>query len=640
MLDDSNAQHIDNYRLGHELGRGGMAVVYEATDANLGRRVALKLLHEHIAGHPEYRDRLAREARAVAKLKHPNVLQIYACSPPNAERGYIVAELIEGPTLARFVEERGFRLPIVVAMLAQALAEGLAHAHEHHVVHRDIKPENVMIDRAGVPKITDFGLARLLDVQKVTLTGALLGSPAHMAPEVIEGEASTEQSDLFALGTTLYFALTGRLPFEGRNPAVVLNAILHGQYPDPQGHQPALDDELAELIRGLLMRDPADRPTSAASFAAACRAYLRTHDVEDAHADLRSFFQDPDAYERSMLPRLVHHYAQGARDALHEGRATHVLRKASVLQALAPEHPALDEVLAGLRRRQEARRLWIAVGAVGLALGAMITLALALQATGSRSEGPLGPSAQEQQESPPRTPASETPPTSTTSVVTASQTLLTDALHRASVRALTQSALDAVDASVAMSLRAALPPPPRPGLALPRTLPQRPPLEPLGQPGPLDLPASDASLPPGRVRLRVWPPAAEVLVAGERLGVAGELVDDLVLPPGSYLIVARIAELDASVQRTIAVQPGGELDVRITVPWPPASLFVDTNREVIVLVDGEMMGRGNERILVPIRTPEPERRVRVSVLPEGTFGSRIDRVVTVRTGAETRVDAP
>jgi len=179
---------LDKYELISVLGHGGMATVYLARDRRLGRNVAVKIIHPHLRDDLEIGARFVREARVVAKLHHPNIVEVFDVSEPGELERYLVVELVEGSSLRKFLAENG-RMPAkIAAAMAIEIADALEHAHQNGVIHRDIKPENVLIaDKgSGRVKITDFGIAKILDAQGVTVTGQVLGSPSHMAPEQIE----------------------------------------------------------------------------------------------------------------------------------------------------------------------------------------------------------------------------------------------------------------------------------------------------------------------------------------------------------------------------------------------------------------------------------------------------------------------
>src|SRR5215213_9353202 len=175
------------YRVLEEVGQGGMAVVYRAHDESLKREVAVKVLHSHLLAEVESKTRLEREAQAVAKLHHDNIVQIFDYSGIDSAASYIVTEFIDGQTLKQFMANRKPPPPEVAALVSIEIASALVHAHSLGIIHRDVKPDNVMVRKDGILKLMDFGVAQIMDLERMTVTGQLLGSPAYMAPEILEG---------------------------------------------------------------------------------------------------------------------------------------------------------------------------------------------------------------------------------------------------------------------------------------------------------------------------------------------------------------------------------------------------------------------------------------------------------------------
>ena len=236
--------HSGHYRLVRKIGQGGMSVVYEAFDERLKRSVALKLLHPFLAEASEYKARFLREAQAVARLTHPNILQIYDVS--HGDKLYIVTELLNGGTLSEKTHKINFvELPELGTMIIYQMAKALEHAHSRGIIHRDIKPENIMITSDGQLKLMDFGIASIGSDESLTQTGTLLGSLAHVAPEVIKGEPATAQSDIYSLSTVFYWLLSGHLPFKGDSPHALLKAIVDKPAPKIQQMSTYVTDSLA-----------------------------------------------------------------------------------------------------------------------------------------------------------------------------------------------------------------------------------------------------------------------------------------------------------------------------------------------------------------------------------------------------------
>jgi non-specific serine/threonine protein kinase len=257
------ASFQSRYRFESEIGRGGMSVVYRAHDTLLDRAVAIKALSASGLGE-EGRARWLREARAAARLNHPNVVPVYdvgEATPPAATMPApcIVMELVEGHSLHDY---RPGSLAEVIAIFRQICA-ALEHAHAHHIIHRDLKPENVIIAPDGAAKLMDFGLART-PASRLTITGGIAGTVFYLAPELLRGQDPSPQSDLYALGVMLYELAAGRLPFTGDDPLAVISHHLHTPPTPPREHDPALPPALDALILRLLSKQPADRPASAA----------------------------------------------------------------------------------------------------------------------------------------------------------------------------------------------------------------------------------------------------------------------------------------------------------------------------------------------------------------------------------------
>src|SRR5688572_12867683 len=288
-----------------EVGHGGMAVVYRGTDSVLEREVAVKVLHPHLADREESRERLRREALAVAKLRHENILEIFDYSGADAQESYIVTEFIHGPTLREWIDETLDPRPAIAALIVHRLCLALSHAHKGGIVHRDIKPENVMIrSEDGCVKLMDFGIAQILDNQKLTLTGQLIGSPAYMAPELISGRPLDQRTDLFSVGILLYQLATGELPFAGRNPHEVLNRIADGDYPAPSTICPLVDRELESIMACALATNPDDRYQTVEAFGKALEAYLDEMGVQPAGVELASYFRNPKSYVVELDERV------------------------------------------------------------------------------------------------------------------------------------------------------------------------------------------------------------------------------------------------------------------------------------------------------------------------------------------------
>jgi serine/threonine protein kinase len=368
-------RQIGRYRIVEQLGQGGMSVVYKGIDTALDREVAVKVLHPHLAQRVESRKRLEREAKAVARLRHPNILEVYDYANENVAEAFIVTELIAGKTLREFLNDEPLQPPEIAAMVVHELAAALAHAHDAGVLHRDLKPENVMVRNDGVLKLMDFGIAKILDRdEKMTLTGALVGSPAHMAPEIIEGEEAGAEADVFSLGTMLYLFATGRLPFVAPNTTATLKRILDCVYDDPRQLAPTVSDQLAEIIAQCLQRSPSARFSSATKLRDALAELLNGLGLTRPHEELLRFFLEPRAYRKELVPRIIEALLTQAQTLLGEKRPARAL--AALNQVLAHDSnnaratALLGQMQARRQREQRTKRLRRAsvTGLAGVAL--------------------------------------------------------------------------------------------------------------------------------------------------------------------------------------------------------------------------------------------------------------------------------
>jgi len=360
---------LEKYEVLDEIGHGGMATVYRARDSSLDRFVALKVLHPHLQRTTEARARFTREAKSVAKLRHPHILEIYDYSGEASDETYIAAELLTGPTLKDFVLKHKHGVPPeIAACIALQLADALSEAHDKGIIHRDVKPENVLIHEDHCVKLTDFGIAYMVDTHTFTATGQILGSPGHMAPEQVEGGTCDVRSDVFSLGTVLYFCATGRLPFIGRNPHHLLKLLLGGEYPDPLRLRPAIGADLARIVGKSLSRAPGDRYQSAREMAEDVRSFLVEMGIDDPDEMLGRYLSDPDRVARELHQQSLQRLLEIGASAGKSGDVPKAQAALSRALALDDGNERALKLLGSLGRRRRRNTL-IAIAASILVMG-------------------------------------------------------------------------------------------------------------------------------------------------------------------------------------------------------------------------------------------------------------------------------
>lgn len=247
------------YRVVRPLGSGGMGIVFQAEDTRLLRPVALKVLQPTVAADQSVRERFLREARTLAALRCDHVVTVYEAGTANGVT-FLAMELLHGESLDTLRERRGVPTVPELLRIAREATEGLAEAHAKRFIHRDVKPSNLWVETSGRVKLLDFGLAQAAGGTRLTRQGEALGTPAFMAPEQARGEPLDPRSDLFSLGAVLYWLATEHSPFQGKDPYNTLLAVMTREPTPPHELNPALPQDLSELVMRMLEKDPDRRP--------------------------------------------------------------------------------------------------------------------------------------------------------------------------------------------------------------------------------------------------------------------------------------------------------------------------------------------------------------------------------------------
>ncbi|MBI3994411.1 MAG: serine/threonine protein kinase, partial [Nitrospirae bacterium] len=276
----------DKYEIIEEIASGGMGVLYKANQLNLNRVVALKVLHTQFTSDPSFIKRFDREARAMARLDHQNIIRVYDVGQ-HENSHYIVMEFFPGKDLRWMTVEKGSFTPEETVEITIQIAEALAFAHEHGIIHRDIKPGNIMISDRKVVKVGDFGIAAAADEVSLTATGQVLGTPEYMAPEQAKGESFDGRADLYALGLVMYKMLTGSSPYEGLSKMAIVGKLIYEKEDSTLIYKQPVSNQLQQIILKLIKKDPSLRYPNARALIDDLNELREALIVESAQRKLR-----------------------------------------------------------------------------------------------------------------------------------------------------------------------------------------------------------------------------------------------------------------------------------------------------------------------------------------------------------------
>lgn len=588
---------LGRYELLEQVGSGGMAAVYRGRDTALEREVAVKVLHPHLASADESRARFSREARAVARLAHPCILEIYDYAGDTSPESYLVTEFVRGRTLRAYADEVGFGHPEVAMLVGRALADALAHAHGAGVIHRDLKPENVLVREGDTPavKLADFGIARILaSDERMTMTGTLVGSPHHMAPEIVEGKEADVRSDVFSLGTILYWLATGALPFAAANPTAILRRVLSADFEDPRRVESRVPAPLAALLDRCLAVDPSRRPASAAAVRDALDELLAECGIDRPAEALLALLRDPSGFRQAFPARAVAKLTALGDRALQDRATARALSFYDRVLALDPSNAPVLSRLARITRTRRARRL--AAGAAG----GLAAFGLALALWSGWGDGPPAPAAR---------------------------------------------ALDGGAAPVAVADPADPAPAPPSGEAPPPSAPGSSPAEAAqgvrpGAPALGSLPARPVPL-----EVHVRPYAMRALLDGVEVA-RGEQVVRFALGPGrTYTMQIEHACCAPFVREITAEQAARAGELRVSLVPRPARLRVDGDPATRIFVEGELVGTAgdSQRAPLPVAVPaggESPYEGAARLVLEPPDASPRELRIQLRAGADVIVPGP
>lgn len=301
---------LRRYSIQKKISVGGTASVFLADDLALGKEVALKIMHPYLLNRPDAVERFAIEAKAAASLSHLNIISV-SNHGEICNRPFLVMEYIDGMNLQELLDTYGPLPNLVTISIARQIVSGLICAHKNGIIHRDIKPANILLNKQGLVRITDLGIAYLADVEAATLTRSFIGSPYFISPEQAADIKVTGASDIFSLGILLYFCLSGELPFTGNTPQSVINAIINNKPADLGEKNPLILRWFAKLVQQCLKKSPSERPSA--------EEVLKIIDQQCHNATLKfdssmivDFQSAPEKYRAQEIKELFNLYKKSA----------------------------------------------------------------------------------------------------------------------------------------------------------------------------------------------------------------------------------------------------------------------------------------------------------------------------------------
>ncbi len=347
---------IKDYEIKELIATGGMAAIYKATEIATGLTVAIKILHGHLAQDKDFITRFEREARAAASLKHENVIDILAYGEA-AGMYYIAMEYIDGKSLKDLINSVKYIPHDIALAIIYEICQGIEHAHQKGVVHRDIKPANILISKDGIVKITDFGLAQAQDLTSITVTGAIVGTPAYMSPEQAAGKKIDIRSDIFSLGVVTYEMVTGTKPFQGESYSAVIHAILTVPPPHPIEANPTVDEQISAIIEKMLKKDADERSQNITVVGEEVYRYFKNNSVEVSAKKIGEFITDPNRVSQNKIREAKEKHLKRGQYYVTMGKPhiDEAIREFEMVRYLDPEDSNAKVRLADLNRQRKSR---------------------------------------------------------------------------------------------------------------------------------------------------------------------------------------------------------------------------------------------------------------------------------------------
>ncbi len=347
---------IKDYEIKQLIATGGMAAIYRAVSAVTGQTVAIKILHGHLAQDKDFITRFEREAKAAADLKHRNIIDIIGYGQTEGVY-YIAMEFVEGKSLKELINSVRFIPHDIALAITYEICMGIEHAHQKGVVHRDIKPANILLDKNGHLKITDFGLAQAQDLTSITVTGAIVGTPAYMSPEQAAGKRIDIRSDLFSLGVVIYEMVTGAKPFQGESYSSVIHEILTIPAPKPTDINPTVNPEISVIIEKMLQKDAEKRYQNVNQVSDEIYAYFRSRNIEVPGKQIAAFIDDPAQIAESTFQKDKEIYLKRALyyTTLGKTNIDDAISEFTKVNYLDPDNAQAKTHLAELRRKRKVQ---------------------------------------------------------------------------------------------------------------------------------------------------------------------------------------------------------------------------------------------------------------------------------------------